>query len=203
MYASLVEATQVAVLGIGGLTFGPGIVGSLATYFGERPLEVRLFDADEERLDFMHRFLRTCCHFNQNQVEIFSSPDPAEAIVGATHVILSVETNCAMKYLKMQAEEGRDHYIIAAAVDEILSKAPFTAPMLSLLPPEIAIPSAHYYRLHTPLPMMEGEPGTWPHQILRWINADEYPIEFLKEHAKSPLKAWLDDVTSAVQVSEA
>lgn len=194
---------QVAVLGIGGLTFGPGIVGCLATYFGERPLFVRLYDADEERLDFMQRFLRTCCVFNQNDAQVFMTADPKEAVLDATHTILSVEPNCAMKILKVQASEHRDSYLISTAIEQLAKETPLTAPILSLLPPDVAIPLPSYYRLEEPLPMMEGEPSTWPHQILRWINADEYPIEFLKEHAKSPLKAWLDDVESGVLVSEA
>lgn len=194
---------QVAVLGIGGLTFGPGIVGSLATYFGERPLSVRLFDADEERLDFMFRFLRTCCLFNKNQVDIYSTTDPVETVLDATHVILSVEPNCAMKYLKVRASEERDAYLIGSAIEGIFQQAPFSAPLLSLLPPEVPIPVHQYYRLHSGLPMMEGEPMTWPHQILRWINADEYPIEFLQGHSKTPLKSWLDDVETGMLVSEA
>ncbi|MBX3117640.1 MAG: hypothetical protein KF784_01130 [Fimbriimonadaceae bacterium] len=197
------EAMQVAVLGIGGLTFGPGIVGSLATYFGERPLSVRLYDADEERLDFMHRFLRTCCIFNQNDVEIFMTLSASEALMDATHIILSIEPNCAMKILRVQASEERDAYLISSAIDVLASETPLIAPVLSLLPPDVRIPVPQYYRLPEPLPMMEGDAPTWPHQILRWINADEYPIEFLKEHAKSPLKSWLDDIESALLVSEA
>lgn len=198
-----VEAMQVAVFGIGGLTFGPGIVGGLATYFGERPLSVRLFDADEERLDFMYRFLRTCCVFNQNDVELYMTTDPREAALDATRMILSVEPNCAAKFLKVQAPEGRDSYLIGSALEAIFASVTVTAPVLSLLPPEIAVPLPTYYRLESPLPMLDGDPMSWPHQILRWINADEYPVEFLQLHRTSPLRAWLDDVHAGVLVSEA
>jgi hypothetical protein len=36
-----------------------------------------------------------------------------------------------------------------------------------------------------------------PHQILRYINGEEYLHEFLRQWDHAPLRAWLDDPSTA------
>jgi hypothetical protein len=43
--------------------------------------------------------------------------------------------------------------------------------------------------------LSEGEKRAVPHQILRFLNGEEYVYALLREHADSPFKAWLNDPT--------
>ncbi len=36
----------------------------------------------------------------------------------------------------------------------------------------------------------------WPHQILRWVRADEHPRELLRLHSRTPLHGWIDAVVA-------
>src|SRR4051794_39669255 len=97
---------RLAILGGGSVRCSPAVLASLATYFGERPLEIRMFDADVERLDLFDRLARLCFAMTKNPHTLISTTDAVEATEAADRVILQVGENCARKYLKEQHRMG-------------------------------------------------------------------------------------------------
>jgi hypothetical protein len=192
---------RLAILGAGSVRCSPAVLASLATYFGERPLEIRMYDSDLERLDLFDRLARLCFIMTKNDHSLMSTTDPVECTEGAERVILQVGENCARKYLKESHRMGIANLgaeaMIEQAVEELFGTVPFEAEVLSLERPEIAVPRDHYYRLDWITEPSRGQRQAFPHQALRWIRGEEYTHDFLREHERSPLKSWLDDVNAA------
>lgn len=82
------EQASVAVLGVGELRFGPPVLAALATYFGERPLELVLYEPNEEILDAMHRLARSFFKVTDARHAIVSTSDLDEAIRLANRYIV-------------------------------------------------------------------------------------------------------------------
>jgi hypothetical protein len=76
------------------------VIASLANYFGERPLDVHLWDSDPERLDLFDRFARLCFRMNKSKHSLMASEETQETLVDASAIVLMVGENCASKYLK-------------------------------------------------------------------------------------------------------
>lgn len=196
---------RLTILGAGAVRCTPAVIASLATYFGERPLEVRMFDADLERLDLFDRLARLCFMMTRATHSLISTTDAVEATDGADRVILQVGENCARKYLKQRHRMGiadlQAESMIEQAVEEMLGTVPAEAEILSLQRPGIVIPRTRYYTADWPAEPTSAERFSFPHQALRWIKGEEYTHEFLREHERSPLKRWLDD-TKSLQLVE-
>ena len=189
------EVVKIAVLGAGSVRCMPPVIASLATYFGERPLEVRLYDADEERLDLMDRLARHCFRLTKSTHEVLYRPDYKEALDQADRIVLQVGRNCSRKFLRVRYAdaEGKEDALIQKTLASLMAAAPAEADILSLERRSISIPAQFYRRLDWP-----GEPSDedlrWlPHQILRWVKAEEQVYGFLQEQEASPFKAWLED----------
>jgi hypothetical protein len=197
---------RVTVIGVGNLQCGPAVVAALANYFGEREIEIVLWDADQERLELFDRLLRSLADLNRNPIFIMSTLDVDEALDGAWRVILCMDRNCAFKYLRAKGL-GSDptppnHTPLSQACHLILDGRELEGRLLHFMPEPVRVPVEFYFQLDPP-----GEPSAeqrreLPHQILRWIRAEDYPYEFLQQHAQSGIKAWLDDVNAATAVSE-
>lgn len=198
------DFTRVAILGGGSVRCAVPVLASLATYFGERPLEIRMYDADLERLDLFDRFARVCFLMTKSTHKLVSTTIFAEAVEDVDKVILEVGGNCAHKFLRETRRMGiatlERTAMVEQATEEMLGFIPPEAQILSLQGPEVDIPRDHY-RLDWPPPVaVESRPGV-PHQVLRWVRGEEYLHELLAEHERSPLKAWLDDPESATSVT--
>jgi hypothetical protein len=196
-----VDPIRLAILGAGSVRCTPAVIGSLATYFGERPLEIRMYDADLERLDLFDRFARLCFIMAKNDHSLMSTTDSVECTEGADRVVLQVGENCARKYLKERHRMGiadlGGEAMIEQAVEELLGTVSLEAEVLSLQRPEIEIPLDRYYRLGWLREPSRADRQALPHQALRWIRGEEYTHDFLREHERSPFKTWLDNVNSA------
>ena len=170
----------------------PPIVGSLSTYFGERPLEMRFWDADEERLDLFDRFARLCFTFNKCGHGLISTTDPDEAVEGASRVILAIGENCARKYLSGQGSlmgHGEtDEVLIRRTTSQVTEKADVEASVFSMIDVEPTRPD--WVQVDWPEPD-ERELMAFPHQVLRFLSGGEYPHAFLREYLDFPLKGWL------------
>jgi len=177
------EVVKLCVLGAGSVRCMPAVIGSLATYFGERPLEVRFWDADAERLDLFDRFARFLFAFNKCDHRLLSTDDAAEALDGAGRLLLTVGKNCARKAL------GSDG-TVCKAVNDLVADIGGEVAVLSLIEVELR-PDWQY--LEWPAPPTEAERRALPHRLLRYLHEDEYPHEFLKGFAESPLKRWMND----------
>ncbi len=197
------SAMGVCVLGAGSLRCAPPIVASLASYFGERPLAVAFYDADPERLELFERLAGVCFALTKatHSLETFESPE--DALAHADRVILALDEHCACRFLGRNAEQAnaRPDGIVSEALTRILAFAPQSAAVLSLLGADVPVPLANYHRLDWPEEPSDEERSSLPHQVLRWIKADDYMHDFVARFERSPLKAWLDDVRAAESVS--
>ncbi len=193
------EHVKIAVLGAGSVRCMPPVISALATYFGERPLEIRLYDSDEERLDLMDRFARHCFHFNDATHEVLYRPDPKEALEGADRIILQVGRNCARKYLRVPYAEASNQgdKLVIRTLDALLDDLPPEVDVLSLQRMSVKVPLAFYRRLDWPGEPTDEDLRWLPHQILRWIKSEEQIYKFLEEQEEAPLKLWLNDPNSA------
>jgi len=183
----------------------PTVIAALANYFGERPLEICLFDADEERLELFSRFARVCCTVSRSQHLVYACADLDEALDEADLVIVQIDENCARKYLATQERrteaEGES---TLADVQAIGAAAQAMVPMelilagraLSLIEPGI-LPGCRAV-VDWPPSVPENEQYKVPHQVLRWVRGEEHVGAWLAEHDRSPLRVWLDEAISGI-----
>lgn len=195
-------STPLTILGAGSVQYGPAVIGSLASYYGERPLDVRLFDADSERLDLFDRLARLV--FGDTSVDhgVKAFEDPTEALEDAQFVVLSVDENCARKFLRQVKAEipESDGELVQTAVDRLVRLVPNEALILSLMPGTVSVARETYYRIGWPPSVDEKDHRVVPFQILRWLNKEEAFYSLIDAHDKSPLKRWLDDPSTAEPV---
>jgi len=175
-------------------------MASLATYYGERPIEVRLYDADEERLDLFDRFGRLCFKETGSEHSLMATMSPGEALEEADLVLMQVGENCALKYLRRNpgaTDDSAAQDAVVQAVIRLGRMVPPRARVLSLLPADVELGMEAYYRLDWPRTLTPVERRSMAFQILRWLNDEEYVFGLLDENERSPLKVWLDDPTTA------
>lgn len=162
----------------------------MAGYFGERELEVRLFDPDAERLELVGRLATTSFLLEAapHRVELFSEfPD---ALKGADLVILAIGENASRRLLGLR-EAGERGDIVTEAISRLTRYFPDGVPVLDLTR-DIQL-SAEYSRPEGWPPLLTAaESRSQAFQILRWIRGEE-PAHRLAQHEQdSPVRAWLD-----------
>lgn len=190
------SAIKVAVLGVGSTRCTIPVTASLAMYFGERPLEISLYDSDEERLDLFDRFARLCFLMTKSMHSLKATTDYQEALAGADRVILQIGANCAGKELGVAAIGRSDEELERLAVELMEPSLPFGAQVLDLMGSRPSLATGASYAENWPEPPESDKPYVVALQVLRWLNGEEYPFEVFKEQEKSPVKQWLDDPLS-------
>jgi hypothetical protein len=193
------EPVILTILGAGSVRCCPAIIGALGSYYGERPLELRLYDADAERLDLFDRLARVVFEDTNVEHRVLAFEDPEEALTEATLVVLALDENCARKFLKLSPGESAPT-ARAEAAERLCGFVPRDALVLSLLPPEITIGHDMYYRIDWPPALDEQERLAMPFQVLRWLHREEAIYDLIDAHERSPLKRWLDDPNTAEPV---
>lgn len=180
---------KLAILGVGSIRCGVPVIASLATYFGERPLEIILFDPDEERLDLFDRFARLCFAMMKSTHTLRATTDIDEALVEVDRVILQMGR---YSFDKARVASVEPSYWLRGR----FARLPIATEILDL--EEVAVD------LRQPV-AITGEwlvqpdkefPYRVPLQILRWLNGEEYPFDVFREQERSPIKLWLDDPKS-------
>lgn len=172
------EQASVAVLGVGDLRHGPPVLAALATYFGERPLEVVLYDPSPEILDAMHRLARA----------FFKVSDARHAIVSTTD--LDEAIGLADRYVVCDAARPEPLPDLSELTMEASIPAPSSASALERdrTGGEIlALPHGEW-----PPELTAAERAAMPLQILRWIRLEDWPWEPLLNQQAAPVKAFLD-----------
>ena len=91
------KRTSVSLIGVGSLRCGPPVLSSIAGLCLESPLELRLYDANEERLDLMDRFAKRVFELTQSHHDVLYRPDLDEALDGTDAVVLSLYEDCARR----------------------------------------------------------------------------------------------------------
>lgn len=193
---------RLAVIGMGSVRYAPALVGSLANYFGERPLEIRFYDADEERLDLFDRLARALFLYSKVPHRLISTSDHMEALDGVTAVILALDDNCARKHLGALSRDLEPEARIAQALSDLLADIPEDVEILSLMLRNIPMPVNRYWRNEWPEEPSEAQSQAVPHEALRYINGEEPLWQFLQPYERTPIRAWLDDPMSAEFVAE-
>jgi hypothetical protein len=87
----------VAVLGVGSMRCGQQVLAALAGWDPDAHVEVRLFDANEERLDLLDRFFREALDWTKREHLVRSTGDSAEALEGAFDLIVCLHEDCARR----------------------------------------------------------------------------------------------------------
>ena len=177
----------------------PPVISALSTYAGERPLEIRLYDADEERLDLMDRLARHCFHTSNSTHDVRYRPDPIEALEDVDRIVLMVGRNCARKFMRVKftGVSTQDDVMISSALTALLAHAPSEADILSLQRKSVKVPVNFYRRMDWPGEPTDEELRWMPFQILRWIKGEEVMYKFFDAEENSPFKSWLNDPNAA------
>ena len=199
---------RMAVLGAGSVRCSPAVIAALANYFGERPMEICLYDVDEERLELFSRFARVCFTVTRSQNLVFECADLDEALEDADLAIVQVGENCARKYLGSRPHllgglpiENLDSPQAVAAAAEHMVPEPLIEQgrVLSLIkPPAPSALLACDSIVDWPPEIKPDERYKVPHQVLRWVRGEEYVNEWLAAHERTPLRTWLDDAIAAI-----
>ena len=165
------EPERLTVLGAASLRCGPAVCGGLANYFGEKPLEVRFWDADPERLDLFDRFARYLFDLNKTPHLLLSTEDPHEALFGTDRIVVALDDHGADRY--------RADASSVTVVEALRDVFPDGARVLDLRDdPAVPEPSPEAVR-------------ALPHDIMRYLRGDDWAYGFLREQADSPVKLWL------------
>lgn len=189
------DRVTLALMGVGNVRCTPPVLATLASYFGERPLDIVLYDADAERLDLFDRLARTFLAFTKSTNLLTSTLNHDEALSSAARVIVQLDHHGAC--LALGTKRKPNAKLQERALKQVLSNVSPTAEVLSLLGTEVALPIPSYRRIEWPPPIRQAEEVAVPHQALRWIHGEEYPFEFFAQHEDSPLKLWLDNPATA------
>jgi len=162
---------RLTVLGAGSVRYAPAICGGLACYFGERPLEIRFWDPDAERLDLFDRFARYLFKLNKTPHSLMSTDDATEAIFGTDRIVIALDEHSA----ELAKPSGSAEEVIAL----LRPSFPDGVAVLDL-------------RLDASIPEPDEDAlRALPHEIIRYLHGDEYAHDFLKEQQGSPVREWL------------
>lgn len=153
---------RLAVLGVGDLRTGPAVIGSLANYFGERELEVRMWDPQAEVLDIMDLFARECFKWRSSEHRLVTMPDLDEALEDVDAVIICA--NCGAS--------------VASFTDIQIDGFPVLDLVESHLDWRPEISEAESIRLRF--------------DILRTINREDYLFHLVNDYKQSPVVDWLN-----------
>ena len=179
---------KLTILGAGSLRCSPAVIGSLGSFFGERPLDVHFWDADMERLDLFDRFARGCFSATKSSHRLMATTDVAEALEGTTGIIFQVGGNCARKYVGQGATVEES---VHECLTDLAPRCPDDVPVLNLMPSFRRLPLAHAEAIAWPSRLNEEERAVLLFHVLRCVNAEEGFFPFLRDNQESPVKKWL------------
>ncbi len=87
---------------------GPHVAAALTTFVSQQPMEIRLLDWNEERMDLIDRLARQMLKKAEQEHQIKSSTDLEESLDGADHLILSIYEDSARRLLGPAPEPVED-----------------------------------------------------------------------------------------------
>jgi hypothetical protein len=177
---------RLAIVGAGSVRCAIPVIGTLATWFGDRPLEIVMYDADEVRLDLFDLFARFCFLATRSTHQVKATTHLAEALDGSDKVLIQVDDNCARKML------GRSEgMVLDEALEQVYARVPAHAEVMSLMLNR-DLPLDEYRAMDWPGPLSEEDWLGIPFQVLRYLHQEEYLYDVLKEGKMSPLRPWLE-----------
>lgn len=185
----------IVVIGAGNLASGVPVVASFASYFGERPIDLRLWDPDLERLDLLDRLARVCFTVARSTHQLQALEDLQEACEDCVGAVLLLDDHGASRYRRLAGPAAGEG--LREAVGHTLTALAREAVVMDLAG---ATDEASADRPRDwPQPLHPMALRVLPHQVLRWIRGDEYVTELLATHEESPLKEWLNALELATR----
>lgn len=175
------DVMRIAVLGIGNLSHGISIIFSLANYFGERPVEILLWDSDEERLDLFGTLARKCFHYTQNPNLLKTTSDADEVFEFDPDRWIVIQDARSVKKAVHSTQRILKPFIERIPQGMVLNLMDQPVPWLG-----------ESLRVEWRSTQQEMPPSSIPHQILRWINGEDHLVIALQVFEESPLHQWLD-----------
>ncbi len=110
----------VAVIGAGSLRCGALTLASLASWKPDDIVYIRLFDANEERLDLFDLFLRRCLEVADTTHSVSSYSILSEPLMATTDVIITLHEDCARRMAGRMSPELYSPPPIDKLSDQIL-----------------------------------------------------------------------------------
>lgn len=166
------------VVGAGNPYVSPNLLGTLASYFGERSLELRLYDPSAEMVDLFDRLARVLFKLGKSQHSVRSGDAFAELAEGAERAVLALDPRSA-KILVGKTDEP-----VRAAHDWVIERLSNDTEILELDARVIG-------RMGWPPIPEEPTPGILL-QISRYLWSEDSPMTLIDANVKSPFKLWLD-----------
>lgn len=172
----------------------PAVIASLANYFGERELQISLYDPIFERLQLFEMLAQLCLVNEFSGTEVSAFEDYKEALAGADLIVVQLDEDSAAKFSQDPLPDGQTP--THSAVQLILGEVNEGARVLSLLGECVELPVDAYQVLNWPDEPDEEYRRSMPHQVLRWIRQEDSMAEYISRFERSPFKMWLEDPTS-------
>lgn len=188
---------RLAIIGAGSLRHSPAVIASLANYYGERPLDIRLYDPIAERLELFELLAQHCLGEGVTGHTVTAHSEHRESLEDAEHVIVQLDAESASAFLKPKLCDSP----IEEALEVMLDALSPEADVLSLLGHAACLPLERYQALDWPAPPDETYRRAMPHQVLRWIRKEESIASYLLQFERSPVKLWLEDPSSLPMIS--
>ncbi len=171
------------------MPLAPAVLGALASYYGERPLDVRLFDPHPDFLELSFRIGKSLFLIAKSTHRIAAYSDLAIALEATDRIIYMPANSNRDENSNQQAPS---HFNDGDWKNE-LKILPEDVHILNLVQEELLNPTASKALTGWPTPMGAESSLVFAFQILRWANGEDYPLNFLNSDDARPLHRWLDN----------
>jgi hypothetical protein len=185
------DQINLTVIGIGSIRDGAPVLAGLAQYFGERPMTIRLYDYDAERLQLFYLLGRSFFQEAKSNHELEWVDSIEDALKDANAVVFCPSQNYLDKYGHELPNPGKARDRLLQDVKRLIHD---DCPILTLRA-EVPFPNAKNLEGWPEDLSPELEAGM-PHQILRWVHMDDDPQEYMEIHKKSEFSEWLEEICS-------
>lgn len=179
------------VIGIGSIRDGAPVLAGLAQYFGERPMTIRLYDYDAERLQLFYLLGRSFFQEAKSNHELEWVDNIEDALKDANAVVFCPSQNYLDKYGHELPNPGKARDRLLQDVKQLIHE---DCPIVTL---RAEVPFTNARNLENwPEDLTPSVEAGMPHQILRWVHMDDDPQEYMEIHKKSEFSEWLEEICS-------
>lgn len=173
------EPMVLCVVGAGNPFLAPTMLGTLASYFGERSIDLRLYDPSAEMVDLFDRLARLLFKLGKADHSIRSGDKYAELLEGADRVLLMLEDRSA-KILVGAREDAVEeaHALVSKSIPAGCWRLTVDDDLCRMF--------------NWPVPDRDAPKPGLLLQISRYLLAEESPMHLIADNDRSLFKSWLD-----------
>lgn len=184
----MVDEVHIAIIGVGNLEVGPPLMATIAQYFGERPLAIRLYDPNHEIAELIGLLAKALFNVTDSVHILGVFEDYCEALAGAHGVIFCPDYPGEELWTKHHPDFPEKK----GFADAVLSQANDAVSVINLTDDYDDMRMREW----GPWPgfLEEDALDEMPHQILRWIHDDDSPHELLEANKISPFREWIEEI---------